>query len=101
MNEISTDKLVADVKVLLTDVDELIAATVGMAGDRVVELRNRLERTLAQSRTAMVQWEKDLRQRSAQIQVGAVACWRDEQWRRLATAVGVGLFFGLVLRWRR
>jgi len=66
MNEISTEKLVADVKVLIADVEELIAATAGMAGDRVIELRERLERKLAQGKTALAECEKDLRERGEQ-----------------------------------
>jgi len=101
MNEISTEKLVADVKVLIADVEELIAATAGMAGDRVIELRERLERKLAQGKTALAECEKDLRERGEQAKAYALACWRDQECSRLVAAVGVGLLLGLALRCRR
>lgn len=101
MNKIRTEKLVADVKVLIADVEELIAATAGMAGDQVIELRERLERKLAQGKTALAECEKDLRERGEQAKQYALACWRDEGCCRLVIALGVGLLFGLALRRRR
>jgi len=61
MNEITTEKLVADVKVLIADMEDLIKATAGIAGDRVIELRERLESKLAQGKAALAECEKDLR----------------------------------------
>jgi len=57
MNEISTEKLVANVKVLITDVEELLQATAGLAGDRMVELRERLKRK-TQKRFASHCWPR-------------------------------------------
>lgn len=101
MNEISTEKLLRDVKVLIDDVEELLKATAGFAGDRVVELRERLQRKLAEGKAALAQCEQDLRQRSEQVKVRAVACWQHESCRNVALAVGIGVLLGLALRRRR
>jgi ElaB/YqjD/DUF883 family membrane-anchored ribosome-binding protein len=101
MDDISTERLVRDVKVLIDDVEELLKATVGVAGDRVIELRERLERKLAEGKAALAQCEIDLREHGAQAKARALACWRDEECCRLAIAVGIGLLLGLVLRRRR
>lgn len=101
MAEITTEKLVADVKVLIADVEELIKATAGMAGDRVIEVRERLECKLAEGKAALAQCERDLRERGEQAKASALACWRDEGCPRAVIAVGVGLLVGLMLRRNR
>lgn len=101
MKEFTTEKLVADVKVLIADMEELIRATAGIAGDRVIELRERLESKLAQGKAALAECEKDLRERGGQAKACALACWRDEGCCRLVIALGVGLLLGLALRRRR
>jgi ElaB/YqjD/DUF883 family membrane-anchored ribosome-binding protein len=98
MNEITTEKLVADVKVLIADMEDLIKATAGIAGDRVIELRERLESKLAQGKAALAKCEKDLRGRGDQAKACALACWRDAGCRGLVIALGVGLLAGLALR---
>jgi len=98
MNEITTEKLVADVKVLIADMEDLIKATAGIAGDRVIELRERLESKLAQGKAALAECEKDLRGRGDQAKACALACWRDAGCRGLVIALGVGLLAGLALR---
>ena len=98
MKEITTEKLVADVKVLISDMEDLIKATAGIAGDRVIELRERLESKLAQGKAALAECEKDLRGRGDQAKACALACWRDAGCRGLVIALAVGLLAGLALR---
>ena len=78
--------------------EDLIKATAGIAGDRVIELRERLESKLAQGKAALAECEKDLRGRGDQAKACALTCWRDAGCRGLVIALGVGLLAGLALR---
>ena len=42
----SKEKLVADLKLVVADTEELLRATAGQAGEKVAELRTRLEQRL-------------------------------------------------------
>lgn len=98
MNAISTEKLFADVKVLIEDVEELIKATGGQAGEQIVELRERLQRKLAEGKAALAAREKDLRQRGEQARACAIHFFCKESWARLVMAGALGLLLGLMLR---
>ena len=98
MSEIGTDRLFADVKVLLADVEELILATAGLAGDRVIELRERLQRKLAEGQAALAQCEADLRAQGEEAKACAIQFLREESWARLAAAAALGFLVGLALR---
>ena len=98
MDEISSEKFVADVKVLIVDVEELLKATAGLAGERIVELRGRLERKVAEGKAALAQCEEDLCQRAEYVKAQAVACWQHERCRNVALAVGIGALLALALR---
>jgi len=98
MNEINTDKLVADSKILLHDIEELIAASAGQASARVAELRQGLERKIAAVRALLSKYETELRNQADRAQARAVTYLRQESWSRLMIAAAVGLLVGLALR---
>jgi hypothetical protein len=41
MSEVTKDKLIADVKLVIADTEELLRATAGQAGDKIAEIRAR------------------------------------------------------------
>ena len=55
MNEGTTTKLSADFKILVDDVEELVKATAGQAGERIGDLRQRLEKRIEDGRKALAE----------------------------------------------
>ena len=54
MNDtVTKDKLVSDMKVVVADAEELLRATAGQAGDKVAELRGRIQDNLAAAKTSL------------------------------------------------
>ena len=98
MNEIITHKLVADSKVLLDDLQELIAATAGLAGTRFAELRQSLERKIAAGRAELSACEKEWCEQAEPAKGRAMTYLQKESWSRLVLAVALGLLLGLALR---
>ena len=98
MNEINTDKLVADSKILIDDLEELVAATAGQAGARVAELLQGLERKIAAGRVLLSKYETELRNQVDRAQARAVTYLRQESWSRLMIAATIALAVGLALR---
>ena len=47
MTEVTKDKLIADVKLVIADSEELLRATAGQAGDKIAEIRARTQDRLA------------------------------------------------------
>jgi len=98
MNEVTTEKLIADVTVLIDDVEALIKMTADQTGERVAALRQRMQRKLEDGKMALAEYEKELRKRGEAGKACAVSLLRQESWPRLVAAVTLGLFLGLALR---
>ena len=50
---VAKDKLVADLKLVVADTEELLRATAGQAGEKVGELRTRLEKRLQDAKLGL------------------------------------------------
>jgi len=98
MNEVTTEKLIADVSVLIDDVEALIKETADQTGERVGALRERLQRTLEAGKTALADYEKDLLERGEQGKACAIRFLRQESWPRVVAAAAVGILLGVVVR---
>lgn len=93
----SRDKLMADLRVVIEDAEELLKVTAGQAGDKVADLRIRMQDRMDQAK-------KDL----GQVQAAAVDQAReaakatdhfvhDRPWTAVGIAAGVGLIAGLLI----
>jgi ElaB/YqjD/DUF883 family membrane-anchored ribosome-binding protein len=98
MNEISSEKLLADVALLIADTEELIKATAGQAGERIAELRQRLERKIVEGRAALLECERELRQQAEQAKACVIKFSLEESWPRLVVAAALGMLLGLAVR---
>lgn len=50
---VAKDKLVSDLKLVVADTEELLRATAGQAGEKVTELRARLEKRLQEAKSGL------------------------------------------------
>ena len=97
MEQVSTDKLMQDLRVVVTDAEELLKATAGVTGEKVEKIRAKAEESLIAAR-------KRLQTASKAVQQGAVdvAETVDEEvhknpWRAVGVAAGVGLVIGILI----
>jgi len=98
MSEITAQKLAEDVKVLINDTEELLRATASETGERIVDLRRRLEQKLAACKAELAEQERALLQKAEQVRSSAASYLREDPWVKVAIAVGVGLVLGLLVR---
>ena len=86
-------KLVADVKVVMHDLEEMIKATAGDMSDKAREMRARLNASLASARAACGRLEE-------KAVAGARATdkvIRDHPYESIGVAFGVGLLIGVLV----
>jgi ElaB/YqjD/DUF883 family membrane-anchored ribosome-binding protein len=100
MSEV-TKKLLADFKVLLDDVGELVKTTSDQAGERVSELRQSLARRVEEGKGALVQREEQLVEQAGKAKSRVVTYLREGHWDRVAIYAGIGVLLGLALRCRK
>lgn len=91
------DKLVADLKVVIADAEELLKLTAGQAGDKAAALRQRIERRLASARDQLAGLQS---QAATEVRLAGKAAdtyVRDNPWTAVGIAAGVGVVLGLLL----
>src|SRR5690349_21255134 len=84
--ERATDKLVQDLRAVMTDAEELLKATAGAPGEQIEKLRERAEESLRVARESMKEAGVELEEQV-----------RRHPWAALGIAAGVGLVLGLLL----
>jgi len=96
MNEVSATKLAADFKIVMDDVEELIKATASQTGERIGDLRQRLEKKVEDARRALA--EKPWFKTAEETKTRTESRLRENPWVGLAVASGIGVLLGLLLR---
>ncbi|MDD5295828.1 MAG: DUF883 family protein [Rhodocyclaceae bacterium] len=98
---VTKDKLLADFRVVVADAEELLKATAAEAGDKVstkvVELRTRLEDHLAVAKVKLADAQALATEKTKAVADATDGYVRDNPWRAVGVAAGVGLIIGLLI----
>ena len=86
----TTEKLVGDVKVLASDVEELLKATATQTSEKVAEARVRAQAAIARARTIAVEQGKEAARATDQYV-------RQNPWSAIGISAGIGLLIGLLI----
>jgi len=97
MNEVTREKLSADFKILIGDVDALVKATAKQTGEKIADLRQRLEEKIEDGRKRLSE-QGPLRSRVEEARASAEAHLHNKPWVALGIAAGIGLICGFLLR---
>jgi ElaB/YqjD/DUF883 family membrane-anchored ribosome-binding protein len=97
MAEANVEKLMEDLRQVVVDVEDLLKATAGQAGERLGEARHRAEQTLSAARERLSALEEDAAQRARAAAREADDYVRDHPWQSVGIAAGVGFLVGLLV----
>jgi ElaB/YqjD/DUF883 family membrane-anchored ribosome-binding protein len=102
MNPIDTaaapkEKLVADLKLVVSDAEELLAATASQTGERIAELRDRMQTNLRMARLKLADAEAALRDSTRQVAKATDHYVHENPWKAIGIAAGAGLVVGLLI----
>jgi ElaB/YqjD/DUF883 family membrane-anchored ribosome-binding protein len=90
MEQVTTEKLLADLRIVVGDAEELLKATAGQAGAKVDEARARAQESLRAARARLEQaGAAGVHEIDAQL--------RANPWAGVGIAAGVGLVIGVLL----
>jgi ElaB/YqjD/DUF883 family membrane-anchored ribosome-binding protein len=96
-NPVNRDKFVDDMRVVITDAEELLRATAGQAGEKIGVARERIQDSIYQAKVKLAEAEAVLRERARQAAQYTDDYVRENPWRAIGVAAGIGLVLGLVL----
>ncbi|HEU4340672.1 MAG TPA: DUF883 family protein [Candidatus Binatia bacterium] len=92
------ERLVTDLKNLITDAEELLRATATQAGEKVSVARQKIEQSLIEGKKALGDAERVLVQRTKEAADVADDYVRENPWSAVGIAAGLGLVLGLLIR---
>ena len=94
---VSRDKFVQDMRVVISDAEELLRATASQAGEKIGVARERIQDSLHQAKVKLADAEAIVRERAQQAARDGEEYVRDNPWRAIGIAAGIGLVLGIIL----
>ncbi len=97
MSVANKEKLVSDLKVVISDTEELLRATAGAAGEKVGDLRERLAVRLRDTKERIVDLEVALVDKTKAAARATDDFVHEEPWKAVGVAAAVGLALGVLI----
>lgn len=94
---ISKDKLVQDLRVVMTDAEELLRATANQAGEKVAAARERIQDSMHRAKVKLAEAEAVMLDKTKQAARVTDEYVHENPWRAVGIAAGVGLIIGLLI----
>ena len=91
------EKLVSDMKVVVSYAEEILRATAGVAGEKVGELRERIIDRLRDAKVRIADAEEMLVDRTKAAARATDDYVNDNPWRAVGIAAGIGLLVGIII----
>jgi ElaB/YqjD/DUF883 family membrane-anchored ribosome-binding protein len=91
------DKLMADLQLVLADAEALLAATAGDASGSVAELRERVQATLSQAKSGLIDAQAQVVDRAKAAAKATDGYVHENPWKSVGVAAGVGLLVGMLI----
>lgn len=90
-------KLVADLRVLIADTEELLRATAGQVGEKAVAARERIQASLAATKDKLAEAERALMEKTKQAARATDAYVHEHPWSAVGIAAAAGIVLGMLI----
>jgi ElaB/YqjD/DUF883 family membrane-anchored ribosome-binding protein len=97
MTAVQRSKLMADLRVVVADAEELLKLTAGEMGEGASQLRERLQERLVQAKEGLIDLQGSATETAKAAGRAADDYVHDHPWRSVAIGAGVGLIIGLLM----
>ena len=97
MGVANKQKLVSDLKVVISDTEELLRATAGSAGDKVGELRERIGLRLRDAKERLIDLEVAVVDKTKAAARATDDFVHEEPWKAVGVAAALGLALGVLI----
>lgn len=94
---VTTEKLARDLKIVISDAEDLLRATASQAGDKVAAARGKIEDSLRNAKVKLAEVEDVLIDQGKLAARATDEYVHDHPWRAVGIAAGVGLIIGMLI----
>jgi ElaB/YqjD/DUF883 family membrane-anchored ribosome-binding protein len=97
VNEVTKEKLMQDLRLVVSDAEELLRATAGLAGDKVSTARERIQESLAATKQRLSAAEEAVLAKTRQAAKATDEYVHENPWTAVGVGAGIGLIVGLLI----
>jgi ElaB/YqjD/DUF883 family membrane-anchored ribosome-binding protein len=97
LNVSSQEKLVTDIKAVITDAEEILHATADQTGEKIASLRARVQERLHAARIRLADAEAVLVAKTRAAAQATDVYVHENPWKAVGVAAGVGFLVGFIL----
>lgn len=97
MKQVTTDKLIDDLQVVVSDAEELLKATAGQAGEKVAAARARAQASIDTAKIRMMAAGAKVGERSRQTAKATDEYVHENPWSSIGVAAGLGVLLGFLI----
>ena len=94
---VTKEKLAEDLRIVISDAEELLRVTAGEAGEKFAATRQKVQDSLQRARAELAEVEEVLLDQGKQAMRAADEYVRANPWQSVGIAAGVGLLIGLLI----
>ena len=95
--EVTTDKLMEDLRLVVSDAEELVKATAGQAGEKVGNARARAEDSIRAAKARIADAGHLAVEQTREAVKAADDYVRENPWTAVGIAAGVGILIGVLI----
>ena len=96
-NDVSKEKLMQDLRVVVADAEELLRATAGQAGEKVASARERIQESLVAAKARLIAAEEAVVAKTKQAAKATDEYVHENPWKAVGIAAGAGLIIGMLI----
>lgn len=96
-HDVSKEKLMQDLRVVVADAEELLRATADQAGEKVAAARERIQENLATAKERLVATEQAVAAKARQAAQATDDYVHENPWKAVGIAAGAGLIVGMLI----
>lgn len=93
----SQEKLVTDIKGVISDAEEMLSVTADQAGEKIASLRARVQIRLSDAKERLAEAEAVLRDKTRAAAQATDDYVHESPWTAIGIAAGVGVLAGLMV----
>ena len=94
---VSKEKLAQDLKIVISDAEDLLRATASQAGDKVAAAREKIQDSLHRAKLKLAEVEDVIVDKGRQAARATDEYVHDNPWRAVGIAAGIGFIIGLLI----
>ena len=97
MEQVTTDKLVQDLRIVVADAEDLLKATAGQTGERIEKIRAKVEDSLRAARQRMLDAGHAIQEGARTTAQNVDDHVHKNPWASVGVAAGIGLLVGILI----